>query len=71
MAAGEWPVTSELHYTEIVDEIALSQSVTKYEFYWVMWIFWEGPITSRRGIDRIFKEAWEREAKEEIDLILG
>ena len=71
IAFGEWPVTSKKHYEEVVDEIAFSGSVGTYEFYWVMWISWEGGIAYRRGIGRVFKGAWEREVKGEIDLMLG
>jgi hypothetical protein len=43
----------------------------RFEFYHVLWVEWIEGIAYRRGLDRILKEAWEREATEEIDLILG
>jgi hypothetical protein len=41
------------------------------EFYYVLWIEWENGIAYRKGLGRVLKEAWEREVKDEIDLILG
>jgi hypothetical protein len=41
------------------------------KFYYVLWIKWEHGIAYRRGLGRVLKEAWEREAKDEIDLVLG
>jgi hypothetical protein len=40
-------------------------------FYYVLWIEWIDGIAYRKGLGRILKEAWDREATEEIDFILG
>lgn len=40
-------------------------------FYNVLWIEWKEGIAYRKGLGRISKEAWERQATEWIDLTLG
>ncbi|KAF4627891.1 hypothetical protein G7Y89_g10261 [Cudoniella acicularis] len=42
-----------------------------YQFYNVLCIEWEDSIAYRRGIGRVFKDAWERQELEWIDLMLG
>ena len=42
-----------------------------FEFYNVMWIEWKEGIAYRKGLGRVSKEAWERQATEWIDLTLG
>jgi hypothetical protein len=39
--------------------------------YHVLWIEWENGIAYRKGLGRVLKEAWDRMATEEIDLVLG
>ncbi|PMD14869.1 hypothetical protein NA56DRAFT_754519 [Hyaloscypha hepaticicola] len=39
--------------------------------YHVLWIEWEDGIAYRRGLGRVLKEAWDRMATDEIDLVLG
>jgi hypothetical protein len=39
--------------------------------YYVLWIEWEDGIAYRKGLGRVFKEAWDRMETEEIDLVLG
>jgi hypothetical protein len=41
------------------------------EFYYVLWIGWENGIAHRKGLGRVLKKAWDREKRDEIDLILG
>jgi hypothetical protein len=41
------------------------------EYYYVLWIEWEDGIAYRKGLGRILKDAWDREAGDEIDLVLG
>lgn len=41
------------------------------DFYYVLWIEWKEGIAYRKGLGRVLKEAWDREATEVIDLILG
>ncbi|KAK6075904.1 heterokaryon incompatibility protein [Seiridium cupressi] len=38
---------------------------------YVMWIKWKDGIAYRHGLGRVLKTAWQRDATEEIDLILG
>jgi hypothetical protein len=40
------------------------------DFCYVFWIGWKDGIAYRRGLGRVFKPAWDREATE-IDLVLG
>lgn len=42
-----------------------------YEYYNVLWIEWEEGVAYRKGLGRVSKEAWERQATEWIDLTLG
>ena len=42
-----------------------------FEFYNVLWIEWKEGIAYRKGLGRVIKEAWERQATEWIDLTLG
>lgn len=42
-----------------------------YRILLVLWIEWIDGIAYRKGLGRVLKEAWDREATEEIDLILG
>ena len=41
------------------------------EFYNVMWIEWKGGVAYRKGLGKVIKEAWDRQATEWIDLTLG
>lgn len=42
-----------------------------YEFHNVLWIEWNEGVAYRKGLGRVIKEAWERQATEWIDLTLG
>jgi hypothetical protein len=42
-----------------------------YECYNVLWIEWEDGIAYRKGIGRVFKEAWESMDLEPVDVLLG
>ena len=42
-----------------------------YTFYNVMCIEWENGIAYRRAVGTVYKEMWESQAREEIDVILG
>lgn len=48
-----------------------STELSTVEFYYVLWIERENGIAYRKGLVRVLKEAWEREATDEIDLVLG
>lgn len=42
-------------------------------FNWVdvLWVEWKGKIAYRRGVGRVWLEAWERASPKEVDIILG
>jgi hypothetical protein len=42
-----------------------------YEFYNVMWVEWHNGIAYRKAIGRVWKEAWERQDLEWLDVKLG
>ena len=42
-----------------------------YEFYNVLWIEWQDGIAYRKGIGRVWKEVWDRQASEKVDVVLG
>ena len=42
-----------------------------YRFYNVMYIEWENGIAHRRAVGTVYKEMWERQALEDIDVVLG
>ncbi|CAG8955756.1 hypothetical protein HYFRA_00011623 [Hymenoscyphus fraxineus] len=56
--------TVKEHRSEFVD-------FKEVEFYYVLWIGWEGKVAYRRGLGRVSKEAWDSQATDEIDLVLG
>jgi hypothetical protein len=42
-----------------------------YEFYNVLWIERKGEIAYRKALGRVWKDVWQRQPVEEIDVILG
>lgn len=42
-----------------------------HEFYNVLWVEWIDGIAYRKGLGRIYKEAWESQQREDVNLILG
>ncbi|KAF1960726.1 HET-domain-containing protein [Byssothecium circinans] len=42
-----------------------------YEYYNVLWIEWENGIAYRKALGRVYKEAWEAQELEEVDIVLG
>jgi hypothetical protein len=42
-----------------------------YDFFNVLHIGWDGGVAFRKAIGRLLRDIWEREATEEIDLLLG
>ena len=42
-----------------------------YSFYNVMCIEWENGIAYRRAVGTVYKEMWERQALEDINVVLG
>lgn len=63
---GDWPLCFE---EQGLDE--RPNSGTFYEYYYVLWIEWKDGIAYRIGIGRVEKNAWERQEREWIDLVLG
>ena len=47
------------------------QDANVYKFYNVLFIEWKEGVAYRKGLGRVSKEAWERQATEWIDLTLG
>ncbi|PVH69213.1 HET-domain-containing protein, partial [Cadophora sp. DSE1049] len=41
-----------------------------YEFYNIMWIIWDGHIAYRKGLGRVWKQAWDTTNPKEISLVL-
>jgi hypothetical protein len=46
------------------------QDCKLYEFYNVLWIERDGDIASRKALGRVWKNAWDHQQVEEIDVIL-
>lgn len=42
-----------------------------YQFYNVMWIEWEKGIAYRKAVGTVYKDVWERQIRDDIDVILG
>ncbi|KAI0423736.1 HET-domain-containing protein [Xylaria sp. FL1042] len=42
-----------------------------YEYFYVLWIQWKGSVAYRKGLGRVYKNIWESQELEWIDLILG
>lgn len=55
----EWAESSEI------------RNLDRYEFYNVLWIEWRGAVAYRRGLGRVWKDAWERQPTQETDVVLG
>lgn len=62
--------SSELELVSISTRTAMS-STSLLHFYNVLWIEWKEGIAYRKGLGRISKGAWDRQATEWIDLTLG
>ena len=42
-----------------------------YQFYYVMRVEWEAGIAYRKAIGPVYKPVWDRQVREDIDVILG
>ncbi|GAP88534.1 putative heterokaryon incompatibility protein [Rosellinia necatrix] len=42
-----------------------------YEYFYVLWIEWVEGIAYRKGLGRVYKNMWEKQALEWIDSVLG
>lgn len=42
-----------------------------YRFYNVLWIEWEGFIAYRKAVGTVYKEMWDSQRLEDVDVILG
>ena len=61
-------------YLGILDEWRLPErprDAEFYRFYNVMCIEWENGIAYRRAVGTVYKEMWERQALEDINVVLG
>ncbi|KAF2824834.1 hypothetical protein CC86DRAFT_420065 [Ophiobolus disseminans] len=52
-------------------KLALQKLLGHYDFYNVLWVEWKDGIAYRKALGRVYKEAWEAQTFEEIDVILG
>ncbi|KAI1271993.1 heterokaryon incompatibility protein-domain-containing protein [Xylaria sp. FL0933] len=67
-----WRDTDDEHTSlEEWDQVHVIQSLTKYEFYNVLWIEWEQGIAYRKAVGRVWREAWKQLETSNIDVILG
>ena len=42
-----------------------------YHFYYVMWVEWKAGIAYRKAIGTVSKPVWDRQIREDIDVVLG
>lgn len=42
-----------------------------YQFYYVMWVEWERGIAYRKAVGTVYKPVWERQVRDDLDVILG
>jgi hypothetical protein len=42
-----------------------------YEFINVLWIEWQESIAYRKALGRVWKDAWHRQSRKEVDVLLG
>ena len=56
---------------EKTEEQYLRNYVGYYKFINVLWVEWKGGVAYRKALGRMFKEVWEAQALEEVDLVLG
>ena len=42
-----------------------------YHFYYVMWVEWKAGIAYRKAIGTVHKPVWDRQVREDIDVVLG
>jgi hypothetical protein len=74
ISSGAVTLSAAVEYKLYVWETPLRKwtpPVDVVDIYHVLWIEWTNGIAYRKGSGRVLKEAWDREATEEIDLILG
>jgi hypothetical protein len=74
ISSGAVTLSAAVEYKLYVWETPLRKRtppVDVVDIYHVLWIEWTNGIAYRKGSGRVLKEAWDREATEEIDLILG
>jgi hypothetical protein len=58
------------HTTESAKQ-QIGEILSYYEYYNVLWIEWENGIAYRKALGRVYKEAWEAQELEEVDIVLG
>lgn len=54
------------------NNLAYPRATNGKPFKWVdvLWIEWKGQIASRRGVGKVWKDAWERASLKEVDITL-
>jgi hypothetical protein len=48
-----------------------TRELAKYEFYNVLRVEWRDGVAYRKGIGRVWKDAWHRQKVETRDIVLG
>jgi len=64
-ASHQYQTVSEM------DRVSEIKGLDLYKFYNVLWIEWNDGIAYRKALGMVWKEAWERQDLEEIDVVLG
>ncbi|PMD33069.1 HET-domain-containing protein [Hyaloscypha variabilis F] len=54
-----------------MDTVPALKKLEKYSFYNVLWVEWFDSIAYRRGIGRVFTEAWDRQSIKTVSVVLG
>ncbi|KAK8051475.1 heterokaryon incompatibility protein-domain-containing protein [Apiospora rasikravindrae] len=47
------------------------QVLSTYDFYNVLWIEWDDGVAYRKALGRVWKDSWDRQPTEVIDVVLG
>jgi hypothetical protein len=57
----------------IENNLAYPESTPGTPFKWVdvFWIEWKVRITNRRGVGKVWVDAWQQVSPKEVDIILG
>jgi hypothetical protein len=68
---GEIHFTTRSNYS--ANNLAYPRAKAGKPFKWVdvMWVEWKGQIASRRGVGRVWMDAWQRASPKEVDITLG
>jgi hypothetical protein len=70
-------LAGDIHFSKrknyFADNLAYPRAALGMPFKWVdvLWIEWKDEIAYRRGVGKIWMDAWERASPKEVDIILG